>query len=305
MSVFWRKCGLLYEPRPLHPLLVSHAANPVAVPLEGDVFRVFFSGRDVMNRSSVGSVDIDIVRREIVAVADVPAFRFGPEGSFYSHGVSIGCLYEVDGVRYIPFMGWHIPPGGHWVGEIGRIRLNPDLSLSLCPEGPLLGIGEADPISLSYPWVFREPSGSWRMWYGSTVTWDAGNGEMVHILKHATSEDGHSWQPTGDDVPHMIGTAQAFSRPTILAGPSGFDMWFSYRNGRGTPYRIGHAQSPDGLRWELNLDRPGIDVGSTGWDSEMIEYPFVFAHRGLDYMLYNGNGFGLTGFGLAIGESCA
>jgi hypothetical protein len=37
-----------------------------------------------------------------------------------------------------------------------------------------------------------------------------------------------------------------------------------------------------------------------GWDSEMIEYPFVFEHDGLRYMLYNGNGYGRSGFGLAV-----
>ena len=27
----------------------------------------------------------------------------------------------------------------------------------------------------------------------------------------------------------------------------------------------------------------------------MVEYPFVFDHRGSRYMLYNGNGYGATG----------
>lgn len=34
----------------------------------------------------------------------------------------------------------------------------------------------------------------------------------------------------------------------------------------------------------------------------MIEYLFVFDHNGKRYMLYAGNGFGKTGFGLAILE---
>ena len=44
----------------------------------------------------------------------------------------------------------------------------------------------------------------------------------------------------------------------------------------------------------------GIDVSDSGWDSEMIEYPFVLRHQGHLYMLYNGNGYGQSGFGLAI-----
>jgi hypothetical protein len=34
----------------------------------------------------------------------------------------------------------------------------------------------------------------------------------------------------------------------------------------------------------------------------MLCYPCVFDHFGTRYMLYNGNGYGATGFGLAIQE---
>ena len=71
-------------------------------------------------------------------------------------------------------------------------------------------------------------------------------------------------------------------------------MWFSYRSGDGTKYRIGYAHSLDGLKWDRKEDS-GIDVSESGWDSEMICYPFVFNHKGKQYMLYNGNDYGRTG----------
>ena len=46
----------------------------------------------------------------------------------------------------------------------------------------------------------------------------------------------------------------------------------------------------------------GMDVSPNGWDSEMICYPYVFDHGRNRYMLYNGNGYGKTGFGLAVLE---
>ena len=76
-------------------------------------------------------------------------------------------------------------------------------------------------------------------------------------------------------------------------------MWYSYR---GASYRIGYAESHDGRQWRRLDTRVGIDVSLAGWDSEMIEYPFVFDHKELRYMLYNGNGYGKTGFGLAVLE---
>jgi hypothetical protein len=65
---------------------------------------------------------------------------------------------------------------------------------------------------------------------------------------------------------------------------------------------IGYADSKDGLEWGRKDDLAVVDISNAGWDSEMVEYPFVFDHKGNRYMLYNGNEYGKTGFGLAILE---
>ena len=297
----WKKLGQLFRPESVHPKLASHAANPLAVLLDGDIYRVFYSGRDVQNRSSVGFVDVDIIKRELVYTHDKPVFEHGSENSFYSHGVSIGNCYEADGQRYILFMGWQCPAGGHWRGDIGRLVLELDLSLHIDGDKPFMPTDASDPISLSYPWVIPGKNGNYDMWYGSTATWDAGNGEMLHVIKHAVSDDGHHWQRQGLAVPYSLGIAQAFSRPSVIGNQDdGYHMWFSYRSGSGEKYRIGYAYSQNGQVWELRLNEAGIDVSPNGWDSKMIEYPFVFDHKGQRFMLYNGNGYGETGFGMAV-----
>jgi hypothetical protein len=299
----WRKLGQLYSPRSVHPKLVSHAANPLAVALSGDVYRIFFCGRDTQNRSSVGFVDVDIANRKIIYVCEKPVFEYGPKDSFYSHGVSIGNCYEVGGQRYIVFMGWQLSSGDQWRGDIGRLVLESNFLVRIEDGKPFMTTDPTDPLSLSYPWVLFDPAGFYRMWYGSTLTWDAGNGEMLHTINQAISADGHKWQRCGVSVPYALGHAQAFSRPTVIANISGdYQMWFSYRGGTGQKYRIGYAYSQNGDSWELQLDKAGIDASSSGWDSEMIEYPFVFDHKGQRFMLYNGNGYGQTGFGLAALE---
>ena len=303
MTKYWKKLGLLYAPKisGKHPKLISHASNPLPVHINGDVYRIFFSGRDDQNRSSVGAVDVDIDQRKVIAEHHLPFFEHGPVGSFYSNGVSIGSCYEANGIQYMLFMGWQKPPDGHWRGDIGRLILTPDYSLQLKEAEPLMGIDSTDPISLSYPWVQARPAGGFNMWYGSTLRWDAGNGEMLHVIQHASSNDGSNWCRTGLAVPYKLGYAQAFSRPTVLLSNRGdFEMWFSFRTGAGEKYRIGYAWSKDGINWELDLKKAGIDVSPSGWDSEMIEYPFVFKHNDAQYMLYNGNGYGKTGFGLAV-----
>jgi hypothetical protein len=305
-SGHWRKLGRLWEvpAQGRHPKLLTHAANPLPVHLAGDVHRVFYSGRDARNRSSVGAVDIDIARGEVVQDHPQPFFEHGPEGSFFADGVSIGNCYTAGGMRYMLFMGWRSPANGHWYGEVGRLVLGPDLHLTLDDEHPFMPLTREDPVSLSYPCVEPRTEGGYRMWYGSTVSWDAGNGEMLHTIKTATSPDGHSWTREGQAVPARLGVAQAFSRPTVASRPDGgLEMWFSYRSGTGEKYRIGYAETDDEMNWRLALDKAGIAVSPEGWDSDMIEYPFVWKHGGKQYMLYNGNGYGKTGFGLAVRDN--
>lgn len=299
----WEKLGQIYVPGATgrHPKLVSHAANPLPIHLEQDVYRVFFSGRDQFNRSSIGAVDIDLVQRKVITEYQQPFFEHGPEGSYYADGVSIGNCYEVNGVRYMLFMGWQTSGKGHWRGDIGRLIVKPDLTLELDGTLPLMTSDATDPISLSYPWVLDMDGDEYLMWYGSTIEWETENQEMIHVINFASSIDGYEWIRHGLAVPYERSVAQAFSRPTVVKNSCGeYDMWFSFRSGRNEKYRIGYANSLDGKAWKLDLENVGITISTSGWDSEMIEYPFVFDHAGRRYMLYNGNGYGKTGFGLAV-----
>lgn len=303
MNKHWKKLGLIYAPKESgrHPKLISHASNPLPLHLNSNIYRIFFSGRDESNRSSIGAVDIDIHERKVINEHYLPFFEHGPVNSFFVDGVSIGNCYEVNGVRYMLFMGWQSPENGHWRGDIGRLIVTPEFALELDSLEPFMGCDPIDPISLSYPWVQARSSGGFDMWYGSTLAWDAGNGEMLHVIQHACSDDGQIWHRMGLSLPYELGRAQAFSRPTVVQNQEGdFEMWFSYRSGSGEKYRIGYATSENGLSWVLKLDKAGITVSDNGWDSEMVEYPFVFDHAGSRYMLYNGNGYGKTGFGLAV-----
>ena len=57
------------------------------------------------------------------------------------------------------------------------------------------------------------------------------------------------------------------------------------------------------VNWLRNDDLVDIGLSETGWDSEMVNYPHVFELDGKTYMLYQGNGMGRAGFGLAVLES--
>ena len=92
---------------------------------------------------------------------------------------------------------------------------------------------------------------------------------------------------------------EAVARPYVIKEDNKYKMWYSYRE-QFSEYRIGYAESSDGISWDRFDDKVGIDVSSYGWDSEMIAYPCVFDHNDDRYMLYNGNTLGKDGIGLAV-----
>jgi hypothetical protein len=300
----WRKLGLLYGPNSQatkHIKLISHFSTPVPIHVEKDIYRIFYSGRDELNRSSVGAVEINIKEGTIVQEFSKPFLEFGPRGSFYSEGISLGNCFNYQNTRYISFMGWQNTKNSHWKGDIGKIKVNQDLTLTIEDRYPIIKNDKSLGYSYSYPWVMEVDDQGFIMFYGSTINWDYGNGEMLHTINSSHSLNFLDWESDGTVIQYDVTNIQAASRPAVIKNKHGiYEMWFSYRGPSVKKYRIGYANSLDCRIWKINLEKSGIDVSDRGWDSEMIEYPYVFRHSNQLFMLYNGNGFGSSGFGLAV-----
>lgn len=297
----WRKLGLVYAPDGRKPWMRAYAANPVAEPLGGNLFRVYFSSRDEHNRSSIGYVDLDITDpTTILREADEPVLGPGATSMFDDCGASIGCIVPVGEKRYLYYMGWHVTAGVPWQNAIGlAISDGPGRPFCRVSNSPVVDLSQTDPYTLSYPWVHHD-DGRFRMWYGSNTAWGPEKKDMRHLIKYAESADGIRWKRENIVAINFDGPDEyAICRPCLVEDSAGFRMWFC---ARGTSYRIWEAASRDGIVWERHRDAPAVDVSTVGWDAEMTEYPCVFDHQGIRYMLYAGNGFGRTGFGLAVWE---
>jgi hypothetical protein len=297
----WTKLGRVFCPDGQFEWMRSHAANPVAEHRAGDVFRIHFSTRDAQNRSRIGYVEIDLREpQRILSLSQAPVLEPGALGLFDDSGVSLACLTNVRGQRYLYYLGWNLGVTVPWRNAIG-LAISPgfDAPFTKVSLAPVLDRGHEDPYSLSYPYVLQDGA-LFRMIYGSNLSWGAKQEDMAHLLKYAESDDGIHWRRDGQVAIGFKDPAEyALSRPCIQKDASGYKAWFSYR---GPAYRIGYAESDDCKRWTRRDELAGIDVSPSGWDSESIEYPHLFQHAGKTYMVYNGNRYGLTGFGLAVAE---
>jgi hypothetical protein len=234
------------------------------------------------------------------SIEPTPVLDVGALGAFDDSGVTNSCLVIDRERQYLYYTGWALGVSVPFYLHAGlAISDDGGRSFHRASRAPLLERDAVDPYLTASPWVFVD-NGVWRMWYVSATRWEptaAGPTHYYHV-RYAESSDGVSWARTGHVcLDFATKDEHAFGRPCVLLDADGvYRMWYSVR---GAAYRIGYAESRDGLAWSRMDDRAGIDVSSEGWDSQMIEYPLVFDRGGRRLMLYNGNHYGRTGVGLA------
>ena len=274
-----------------------YISNPTLLDIGKSRQRIFVSTRNKHNQSSIAYFDICLasLRQKnkaslLLRVEDYP-------NSFFRDGIGLGGVYEQNGTTIFGFMAWQKVPNEHWRGEIGTFSVNDNLTeVQDVSVEPQISIDQqTNPISLSYPAYYQRPD-ELRIWYGSTIAWDAGNGEMHHVIKSAEYEgDGH-WCDHKQCISSSLVGYQAFSRPSVISLDDRYLMAYSCREA-GAKYVIKFSISDDLKIWKQK--RIPIFGQTAGQDDEMQCYPFLFRHDDEVYMLYNGNHYGKSGVGLA------
>ena len=141
------------------------------------------------------------------------------------------------------------------------------------------------------------------MWYVSGFAWDevGGRPRSHYHVKYAESDDGVVWRRDGQVcVDHLPGERNV-ARPWVLSEGGRYRMWYAAAGER--PYRLGYAESADGLEWTRLDENVGIGLSESGWDSQAMAYPWVERDGDRYLLLYNGNDYGRAGFGLAVAEA--
>lgn len=298
----WRKQGLVLAPSGAY----SHASHPCAVHTEGDTYVVAFTRRDSSKRSHIFLAQAEIKDGKIsLDVSPEPALAPGPPCHFDCDGVISTCFVKDGADIYLYFVGWQNLPEGLWICDTGRAVMDPGrLTLRREFPGPVLGRDKTNPLFAAAT-AFHLDKGLWRTWYNSGLRWEkTPEGWKHHYgIHYADSADGVNWTTyPGMCLPFADEREYAFGRPTVIHVEGRYFMWYAHRATRKSEaYRIGFASSVDGRQWRRADELAGIDVSpDEAWDSEMICYPSVLEHGGFYYMLYNGNDYGRTGFGLAV-----
>ena len=302
----WSKRGVLLAHPTGQPWAHSHAALPIVWSVDGPRANLYYSPRDRRGRAHVARAQLEVGAGRALAVVEhdpEPVLSPGPLGAFDDSGVTMSCLAESEDATLLYYTGWTLGVTVPFYFYAGlAIRPHGQVAFTRVSAAPILERDATDPYLTASPWVLYD-NGTWRMWYVSCTRWEQVDEDVRHYyhLRYAESVDGIHWRREGHVAVDFVDEREyAISRPCVLRDKDRYRMWFA---ARGEQYRLGYAESVDGIQWQRDDSRVALAPSDSGWDAEMIAYPAIADISDRRYMLYNGNGYGRTGIGYAISEA--
>ena len=311
----WEKLGQIFElgNSPFKDKYVSHAQSPQALVLD-DRVRIYFSTRTVDQPgkflSHVQYVDYDLDLKNVIGYSGHEVIALGELGCFDEHGIFPLSPVKV-GAKASGYTNG-VPRRVSVAGETGigfAISNDNGKTFQKHGTGPLVSATTYEPFLIGDAFV-RQYKGAFHMFYLFGKKWSEATrehpSERVYKIGHAASSDGIDWKKSGGSViPDRIGEDECQALPTVIEINGRYHMYFCYRqmtgfrNEKGKGYRLGYAYSDNLVDWTRDDENAGIDLSESGWDANMMCYPNVFRCNNSVYLLYNGDDFGRSGFGIA------
>lgn len=300
----WLKHGVIWRPDGSRGWARSHATAPTPIRLDDGTLRVYVQSRDADNVGRVGFVDLDPADpRRVIGEAQSPVLDVGEPGSFDDNGVfQTSVVPLADGRLAMYYVGFELC---HHI----RYRLLTGLAVSgdggasfqRIKSVPILERSTEEPHFRCGAFVRREAD-RFRMWYIAGGSWETIDGKAlpVYDIRYLESDDGVRWPDNGQVVlPIDSAVEHGFGRPYIVRRPDHDRMHYSIRKRTPARYRMGLATSEDGIVWKRRDGDLGIDVSSSGWEDDSVEYGAEIDAGGRTWLFYNGNDFGRTGICIA------
>jgi hypothetical protein len=297
------KRGLIYFPDGETWWKKLYAMMPTPVFLsEKNCIRVYFGITDAGRNGRVTFIDLDCNNPSvIVSKPENIVLDIGNIGTFDDSGViPSSILFDNDNVKlyYVGFQRSSKVPYMLYSGL--ATALDYDSVFCRHSKVPIMDRSPQNPYSTAAPFVIKEKE-LYKMWFWEGESWVEINGKkyIKAILSYAESINGENWDIVKRGcIKPLKENEFSVGRPWVINHQGIYKMFYSVRY-VDKLYRIGYAESTNGIDWIRKDVVHNLDVSESGWDSEMICYPSLLEVNNKTYIFYNGNNNGESGFGYA------
>lgn len=301
----WQKRGLIYAPDGQSNWARHSALQPTPYPIDNKTIRVYAGFRDDAGVSRVGYVDLDAANpSNVLDVSPEPVLDIGIPGAFDENGVVPSAIIRNNGELRLYYAGYQVGQKVRFF-VFGGLAISRDAGRSFERHSPV-PVLDRTPSELFFRVAHSVlwENGRWRVWYGAGSRWVPGENKAlpVYDIRYAESADGIHFPPEGRVCVGIEGADEhRVGRPYVVRDGNIYRMYYSVGT-KSKIYRLGYAESPDGIEWQRKDDDLGLTVSDDGWDSQMIGYSSVIRWQDRVYLFYNGNDYGRGGFGYATLE---
>lgn len=299
----WRKLGWRFAPDGSSAWAKHTATTPTPTQLNEFEIRVYCGFRDDAGVSRIGYVDLEAKPPyRVIRWSREPVLDVGKPGMFDDNGVILGDVVHGDNCLEMFYIGFQKVAGVKFLAFTGKASSDRSGErFQRISECPLLDRTDDAPFIRAVHSVVSNKRRH-KVWYAAGAGWEQIDGQPYprYGIWSTECSDGVSF---AGDRPCVLpcGGEYRIGRPRVYLTDTGWEMFYTrgYRDGR---YLAGYAISSDGEEWVRMDSDLGIAPSDTGWDSESLCYPALVRTAKATLMVYNGNGMGRTGFGLA--ERC-
>lgn len=305
--ISYNRKGLIYSLDKKSTLMYSHSQIPVVDQINNNEFRIYFATRNVKGQSNISFIEVDALNPEIIYYEhnDV-ILELGNPGTFDDSGIMPTCIVNVGIEKYLYYVGWSKCVDVPYSLALGlAISADGGKTFNKFSAGPIIGQSCYDPFFTGTASIMLD-DGIFKMWFMSGNGWEKISGKMepLYDIKYTESLNGINWAKFRISAIKLQSNEGGLAKPSVVKIKDMYHMWYSYRNkigfrqSKNNSYKIGHAESFDGILWSRLDD---VELGLLeNWDSDMQAYPHIITHENKMYLFYNGNGFGASGLGYAF-----
>jgi hypothetical protein len=301
----WKKLGVVWKPDGSSAWARTHGMGPTPFRLNNEVIRVFVTCLDDRGRGRPGYVDVaaqDPTR--VLDVSPCASLDIGEPGTFDDNGLMAISIVQTDpGTLFMYYAGFELCTHIRYRIFSGlAVSKDGGMTFTRHSRSPILDRTDDELFFRCGP-IAMFDEGVFKLWYVAGSEWTVLNGKPmpVYDLRYQESKDGIHWSDKGKLSMAITGEDEhGFGRPWVVKrGLNDYQLFYSIRRRSFAAYRLGYAESKDGINWVRKDDEMGLDVTPGGFDSDAIMYSAVISVGDKTYCFYNGNNFGEHGFGVA------
>ena len=280
---------------------------PLPYLISPNTIRIFLTMCDGDNVGRIGYVDVEAQDpSKVIGYSRYPVLGVGQPGSFDDNGVVGASLLKDGNKLYLYYSGYQTCVKVPYLIFAGvAVSLDNGRTFEkLTKEVPMLDRVPGECSTRCAAFIMKCGS-VYKTWYTASTRggWCVSEGRMkpLYNLKYKESRSPIIWDKTpGETVIDFKNSDEhGICRCCIWREDGIFKIIYSLRH-LSIGYRLGYAESKDGIKWERLDDKVGITVSSKGgFDDDMVCFGERMQYKDRVYLFYSGNHYGMSGIGYA------